>query len=355
MISSLIIIACELLTLAVSLTAPSASIRQSRRLDTHLLPNRVIAQFPAGIWIENIAVRSNGNLLLTSFLPNATLYEVSDLDCQTPTVTRLFTVDAITSFFGITETSEDVFAVAGGNFSQSAGIGKGSSCLWSVDFTYGQPSYPELIATLPDAALLNGATTVPQKNHLVLVADSILNAIWRVDMKQGRVDKAAQFLPERESSSAVNIGINGIHIHDGYLWFTNDTATANPVTGALETSMYRIKVDDNGGAANGASAEKVLTLPSGAIDDFTYGPGERNVKWIAANKENKVFAATPDGKYAVIAGASNSFEVATATACKFGRTRADSYILYVSTGGGTINGTTEGGKVQAIDTTGFRV
>ncbi|EHK27176.1 uncharacterized protein TRIVIDRAFT_118849, partial [Trichoderma virens Gv29-8] len=313
----------------------------------HLLPSRVITQFPAGIWIENIAVRSNGNLLLTSFLPNATLYEVSDLDCQTPTVTRLFTVDAVTSFFGITETTEDVFAVAGGNFSESAGIIKGTSCLWRADFTRGQPSYPELVASLPDAVLLNGATTVPQRNHLVLLADSILNVVWRVNMKEGTVDKAIQFSPEREASSAVNIGLNGIHIHGGYLWFTNDTATASPVTGNLETSMYRIEVNENGGAANGTSAEKVLTLPSVAIDDFTYGPGERNVKWIAANKENKVFAAAPDGKYAVVAGASNSFEVTTATACKFGRTRGDWHILYVSTGGGMINGTTEGGKVQA--------
>ncbi|KAL6901087.1 hypothetical protein GGI43DRAFT_403999 [Trichoderma evansii] len=355
MISSLIIIACELLAVVASLTVPSASTHQSRRLDTHLLPNRVISQFPAGVWIENIAVRSNGNLLLTSFQPNATLYEVSDLDCQTPTVTRLFTVDTITSFFGITETSEDVFAIAGGNFSESTGIGKNSSCLWRADFNHGQPSYPELVASLPDAVLLNGATTVPQSNRLVLVADSILNVIWRVDMKEGTVDKAAQFSPEIEASSSVNIGINGIHIHDGYLWFTNDTATANPATGDLETSMYRVKVDENGGVADGTSAEKALTLPSGAMDDFIYGPGESNIKWIAANKENKVFAAAPDGKYAVVAVASDSFEVTTATACKFGKTRGDSHILYVSTGGGKINGTTVGGKVQAVDTTGFQI
>lgn len=353
---SLIFIACELLTLVASLTVPSASIHQSHRLDSNLLPNRLITQFPAGTWIENIAVRSNGNLLLTSLLPNATLYEVSDLQSQTPTVTRLFTVDSITSFSGITETSEDVFAVAGGNFSESAGSIKGTSCLWRVDFTHGQPSYPELIASIPDAALLNGATTVPKRNHLVLLTDSILNVVWRVDVSKGTVDKAAQFSPEREPSpSAITVGINGIHIHDGYLWFTNDTATTNSVTGDLETSMYRIKVDENGVAAHDTSAEKILTLPSEAIDDFTYGPGERNIKWIAGNKENKVFAATPDGKYAVVAGASSSFEVATATACKFGRTRGDSHILYVTTIGATINGTTEGGKVQAIDTTGFLV
>ncbi|KAK1238196.1 hypothetical protein MKX08_002775 [Trichoderma sp. CBMAI-0020] len=349
-----IIIACELLTLAASLTVPSAPIHQSRHLGSTILPNRVIAQFPAGTWVENIAVRSNGNLLFTTILPNASLYEASALDCQTPTITRLFTVDTITSFAGITETSEDVFAVIGGNFSLTTGVIKGTFGLWKADFTHGQPAYAELIASLPDAALPNGATTVPQNNHLVLLADSLLNVVWRVDVKKGTVDKAAQFSPESDLSGASGIiGINGLHVYDGYLWFTNSTATINAVTGDPETSIYRIKVDGNGVAAHNTSPEKALTLPSEGMDDFTFGPGERDIKWIAGNVENKIFAATPDGKYAVVAGASNSFEVATATACKFGRTRRDSHVLYVTTAGGTINGTTEGGKVQAIDTTGF--
>lgn len=351
-----IIIACELLTLVASLTVPSTPSYQSRRPESKVLPNRVIAQLPAGTWVENIAVRSNGNLLFTTILPNASLYEVSDLDCQTPKLTRLFTVNTITSFSGITETSEDAFAVAGGNFSLTTGSVKGTFGLWKVDFTHGRPSYPELVASLPDAALPNGATTVPQNNHLVLLADSILNAVWRIDVKKGTVDKAVQLTPESASAAASGIiGINGIRIHDGYLWFTNSTATTNPVTGDPETSMYRIKVDDKGVAAHDASAKKMLTLPSAGMDDFTFGPGERNVKWIAGNKENEIFAATPDGKYAVVAGAPNSFEAATATACQFGRTRRDSHILYVTTAGGTINGTTEGGKVQAIDTTRFLI
>ncbi|KAL7920643.1 hypothetical protein ACQKWADRAFT_298066 [Trichoderma austrokoningii] len=353
----LTIIACELLTLVASLAVPSAqSHHKPRRPESKILPNRLIAQFPVGTWVENIVVRSNGNLLFTTILPNASLYEVSDLDCQTPKLTRLFTVETITSFSGITETSEDVFAVAGGNFSLTTGSVKGTFGLWKVDFSHGRPSHADLIASLPDATLPNGATTVPQNNHLVLLADSILNAVWRVDVKKGTVDKAAQFTPESESAATSGIiGINGIHIHDGHLWFTNSTATTNLVTADPETSMYRIKVDENGVAAHDASAEKMLTLPSAGMDDFTFGPVERNIKWIAGNVENEIFAATPDGKYAVAAGASNSFEVATATACKFGRTRRDSHILYVTTAGGTINGTTEGGKVQAIDTTRFLI
>ncbi|KAL5087938.1 hypothetical protein Trisim1_007344 [Trichoderma cf. simile WF8] len=352
---SLILAICSFLTLVASSAAlPPPSIHQLDHRESRLLPSHVIAQFPAGTWIENIAVRANGNLLLTSFLPDATLYEVSDLDCLSPTVTRLFTIDSVTSLFGIVETSSDVFAVAGGNFSQSTGGVKGTSRLWSIDFRHGQPSYPKLITSIPDAVLLNGATTVPQNSHIVLLADSILNAIWRVDVIKGTVDKAAQFPPQDTApSQPVTIGINGIHIHDGFLWFTNDTATTNPSTGSDETSMYRIKIDKNGYAPINTAPEKTITLPSEALDDFIFGPDDRDIKWIATNSENKVLAAAPDGRYVRVAGAPSSFEVATATACQFGRTRRDSHVLYVTTGGGKINGTTEGGKVQALDTSGF--
>ncbi|KAL7928345.1 hypothetical protein V8C35DRAFT_318421 [Trichoderma chlorosporum] len=351
---SLLLAICSLVASVASLAVSSPSINKLSHRESHLLPNRVIAQFSAGVWIENIAVRANGNLLLTSFLPNATLYEVADLNCRSPTVTPLFTINTVTSLFGIVETSTDVFAVAGGNFSQTTGGVKGTSGLWSVDFRHGRPSSPKFITSIPDAILLNGATTVPQRSHMVLLADSILNVIWRVDVTKGTVDKAAQFSPQNTApSQPVTIGINGIHIHNGYLWFTNDTAVTNHLTGDLETSMFRIAVDENGSAAHNALPEKALTLPSEAMDDFIFGPNKRNTKWIATNSENKVFAAAPDGRYVLVAGAPGSFEVVTATACQFGRSDTDSQILYVSTGGGTVNGTTAGGKVQALDTSGF--
>ena len=58
-------------------------------------------------------------------------------------------------------------------------------------------------------------------------------------------------------------------------------------------------------------------------------------------------------------GTNTTFTVAGGTACKFGRTPIDRDTLYVITSGGLaapINGTlTEGGKVVAIDTRGFRI
>ncbi|KAL7952550.1 hypothetical protein V8C34DRAFT_299073 [Trichoderma compactum] len=93
---SLILAICNFLALVASLAAlPPPSFHRLDYREPRLHPSHVVAQFPAGAWIENIAVRANGNLLLTSFLPDATLYEVSDLGSLSPTVSCLFTIDTV--------------------------------------------------------------------------------------------------------------------------------------------------------------------------------------------------------------------------------------------------------------------
>lgn len=333
-----------LLTLPAWLAAASSAPSRIHRNASLSFPNYVVTQFPVGTWIENIAVRPNGNLLLTSLTPNASLYEVSNPASLSPTVTLHFTIDTVSSLMGITELSADQFAVVGGNFSGTSGGMKGSFGLWSVDFASGQAPKPKLHASIPDAVLLNGATTVPQSKDIVLVADSVLGLVWRVDTTIGNYDIAVQ-IPEMGSvaGNSTTIGINGLHIHDGYLWWTND----------FQTTLYRVRITEAGLPVGGAQVEKIAKPPALALDDFTFGPGNTDIAWVATNSDNRVFAVKPGGESVVIAGAADSFTVAKATACKFGRTKRDVNILYVTTGGETINGTTQGGKVEAIDVGGF--
>ncbi|KAI5456312.1 hypothetical protein BGZ63DRAFT_366961 [Mariannaea sp. PMI_226] len=311
------------------------------------LPNHEVTQFPVGTWIENIAVRANGNLLLTSLTPNASLYEVLDPACAAsrhPKVTRRFTIASITSLLGIAETGDDVFALAGGNFTTTTGGVKGTWGLWAVDFTAkGHNSKPKLITPIPDAVLLNGATSVPQRRKIVLIADSALGLVWRVDTVTRKYDIAIR-VPEMKpgSSSPTSIGINGLHIHKGYLYWTNLSTT----------TFYKIRFTKEGYPARGAKVETVVKLSASRLDDFIFGPGKSNTAWVATNSDNRVFAVEPNGDNIVVAGGgggSDSNEVPGATACKFGRTRRDAKVLYVTTSGGS----TQGGKVQGIDTTGF--
>ncbi|KAK5991889.1 Putative hetero-Diels-Alderase [Cladobotryum mycophilum] len=355
--------ACGLLALLVSpavvFAIATPDVKAAADVRTHHLPYRLVTQLPDEVWIENIAVRSNGNLLLTTVHPNASLYEVQDPSSQSPKVTLLFTIDTINSLFGIAETSPDVFAVAGGNFDFITGTSPGSYALWSVDFSKGATPNPKLITSLPGAYMINGVGVVPSQPNNVLLADSTKNVIWHVDIKTANVSLAVVPRPAPGHTLPApilgkpSIGINGVHVNrEGLIVWSDRNATANPTTGQLETAVYLVPTTKDGYQLGHGVPDRVLTLPTTALDDFTWGPGYSQTLWIATNLDNRVFAVKKGEKF-VVAGDVNSPEFATATACQFGRTAKDRSILYVTTGG-VINGTyTRGGRVQALDTTGF--
>lgn len=88
------------------------------------LPSRTIFQFSSnGTWIENIAVRANGDLLVTLMLPDPQLYLISSPWSPSPTASLLYTFPNMTGLFGIAETSPDVFVLAGGGFNSGTVAG----------------------------------------------------------------------------------------------------------------------------------------------------------------------------------------------------------------------------------------
>lgn len=82
--------------------------------DIHTQTVRNITQFPDGTFVENIAIRSNGQALVT--LLSAPELHLVDLDhggC--PHLIHQF--PEVTGVLGIAEVEDDVFAVIAGNFS----------------------------------------------------------------------------------------------------------------------------------------------------------------------------------------------------------------------------------------------
>lgn len=77
-------------------------------------PLRDVWQFPNETWIENIAIRSNGQLLVT-LLSTPELYQVNPTGTQEPTLVYRFP-EAL-GLLGIAELESDVFGVISGNFS----------------------------------------------------------------------------------------------------------------------------------------------------------------------------------------------------------------------------------------------
>ncbi|KAK6071442.1 hypothetical protein SCUP515_07838 [Seiridium cupressi] len=322
--------------------AKPLEIRESTSLP---LPSKTVYQFPtAGYWAENIAVRRNGNLLVTLLSPSPQLWQIASPYSDAPSAELVYTFPNMSGLVGIAETAADTFVLAGQNFS-TAGV----AAAWEVAFADDGNVTTHKVADIPNALVLNGATAVPgcggSSPSAVLIADSAGGLVFRVDTKTGAVETAVQvseMAPIANASSPV--GINGIKIRDEYLYFDNSYAAA----------LYRIKITSSGFAAAGASVETVARVPGETfLDDFTFG-ADGSI-WIASNHGSTVLKVNVQtGDSLVVAGASNQTTVLGDTAAAFGGTEKDSGILYVTTSGFNVKTPVEAGKIVAIDTTSFR-
>ncbi|KAJ9137781.1 hypothetical protein NKR19_g8081 [Coniochaeta hoffmannii] len=316
------------------------------------LPDRLVHQFPNGTWLENVLVRSNGDLLVTALIPTAALYRVSGPSNYSPSVTLVHNFTSVQGLLGISETKPDVFVVLGGNFTSPGAQVNGTFSAWEVDMSHGShkhssksPAIVKLITAIPPAAFLNGLETLPKNPTIVLISDSALGVVWRLDTLTGHFNKALNF-PEMKvawnHNATLAIGINGIRILNDILYWTN----------SFQQTIYRVKIDKNGSVAPGAGLEKVVNIKEAHfLDDFAVGTD--GTIWACENVGNRLFAVRPDGSYKTVAGGVNQTTIAGDTAAAIGAGNHDQSTLYIVTSGALalpVNGTyTEGGKVVAID------
>ena len=337
---STVISTCISLVLLLLPGVSSASASQSRQppqLQQDRL--RLVYQFPNETFLESIAVRANGQLLVT-LSANTSIYLVNTTQVGPAKLIYHFT--SVASVLGITETAPDVFALVAGNFSLKTGNTSGTYSVWRLDMNTTPPQV-SLITRIPEAGFLNGISPTPEAN-IFLIADSMLGLAWRVNVKTGAYSIAVadplMALPPNSTSPA---GINGLHVFNSTLYFTN-YATA---------TFARIGITPNGSSAGSAAQAVAQAVPSGAsYDDFAidkYGNS-----WVATHQGNAVNLISPLGEQVNVAGNINSTEIAESTDAVFGRLPSDRNTLYVVTGGGAripVNGyEVVGGQIVAIDT-----
>lgn len=296
--------------------------------------SRLVYQFANGTTIENIAIRSNGNLLVT-LTDRPELYEVNPFVPKTAKLVHHF--PGYLGLVGITEVSPDVFTLNAGNFSATTGPTEGSWAVWQVAFHKDQPKVSKVV-DIPEALSLNGMTTLASSPNTILAADSTAGVVYSVNTRTGSYKAVLDdetFKPAADAE--LPIGINGIRYLDHYVYYTN----------SFKAFFGRVRVNKSGYAAG--SYETVATGIVG--DDFAVTP---QVAYIAGNPTNvvtKLDLATGESK--VIAGNLNSSLVAGDTSVALGRTWKDKHVLYVVTVGGSlspVNGTfSEGGKIVALD------
>lgn len=171
------------------------------------------------------------------------------------------------------------------------------------------------VTDMPDAGFLNGMTTLDDSS--VYIADSSNGWIYLLDVTTGNYsviadDPNMKYLPD----AASKLGINGVKVRDGYLYWSN---TGNPV-------FSRIPISNSGYPIG--PTEVVADIPR--VDDFTFKSD--GTAWMSQNQLQTQAVVMGTG-YEVVCGSNTSTLTAGVTAGAFGRTNETSQILYLTSKG----------------------
>lgn len=261
-----------------------------------LVPDQIVASFPANTFLENLAIAPDGTLFVTN-------HEVGEILQITP------------------EGDTSIFAKNDGKVTGIAFAPDGGLILtgWNAEglsiILYAAPDGAiELLATLPEAMFLNGIT--PLSPDLYVTADSYRGCIWQFDRTTGQVsiwlehDLLARSNPDNPFPAA-----NGIKRFGDTLYVSNTE----------KMLLLKISIDEN----NLPGEPTVFVAPTN-IDDFAFDR-EGNL-YAATHVYNSVLKITPAGETTVIAQAEQGAIGSTAVA--FGRQPGDTSSIYITTNGG---------------------
>lgn len=315
---------------------------------------QTIYQFPENTYVENLAVRANGQILLDVF----TSPQLWLVDPQVPGEAVLVHEfpDAL-GITGITEYDDDVFAVLAGNFSFSSGeCTKGSWSIWSVDLgnaiinsnasLAASPPKVSKLADVPAATCLNGMDLLSGGAKKFLMAGDIRTGeIYAVDVDTGA---SAVTINNTQTVPAVTYGFgsvstDGLRVRDSDLYFTN----------IGQGTLVKVPLNPDDGTPAGEAQTVAKSLSSkDQWDDFAIDC-DGNV-FMTTGGSNTIQRVTPEGSVAILAGSLNSTAIAEPSSARFGRMADDSNVLYVTTAGAMVapvNGNTVvGAQVLAIRT-----
>lgn len=276
-----------------------------------------IFQFPQnGSWIENIASRRNGNLLITRL----DVPELWSIDPKQKTASLVHSFSNVSSLCGISEIREDVFAIAGITFDAATGtLSPGSGTIFIADMKSGDF---KRIGSIAGSLVLNGLTAFD--SQIVLVGDSTAGILYKF-----HVDNGAYSIVSEDEALKGRTGVNGVKLHESdgqkYVYFTSST----------QSKIGRIPLTADGSA--GGPVEITATIPDTFLDDFVLTG--RGVAFVATGRNNTVLRAAPNGQTSTVVGSLDSLEVAGGTSLAWGVGEKE---LYVATSGGQsgpVNGT----------------
>jgi hypothetical protein len=330
----------HILTSNAAIDAPQTEWKQ------HPLPIRDVYQWPFLTWLQDIAIGTNGDIYMTTVSPDGSIWLANGANTDSPTISHVHKFDSMNAITGIIETKAGIYTFLGGNQTM-VGFGvRDTFRVWELDTRHGGAPIITERAYIPGAGLLAAVIPVPNDSNAVLVSDSTLGRVYRVDLATGEYETIlADATMDPPGWAPIPFGIGCLQYHKGYLYYVN----------TFRALLHRIKMTDNGYLVPGAKIELVLELQSIYLDTFFIGSDD--TIWMATDADNRLLAATPDGSITVVAGAPDQLTVAGVVTGAFGTLSGDESTFYIVTNGGMtvpINGTTiEGGKLAAVNTSQF--
>jgi hypothetical protein len=308
----------RIVSAALFLASFSTGFVNERRISLPL-PVHPVHQFPAGTWIENLAVRSSGEILATVLGPPQ-IYQVDPFSTDKP-ASLIYTFPNATVALGIVETTKDIFYVLVGTYDTRNDIGiLGSFGIWRLDLTNFHPAelssvVARKVVDIPGSVLPNGLTAF--SDEILLAADSKVGVVWRANICTGHVTIAVDDpLLKVVPSATIPAGVNGVHIRGKHLYFTN----------SAQGILGKVLLNSDGYAGGPAVVISSVNGP----DDFVLDK-DGNVL-VALNPDGKLAFSSRHGHVTVLAQ-----DLINPTAVQFGRLSQDSGSLYISTGGGSIS------------------
>jgi hypothetical protein len=291
----------------------------------------VLYNFGNSTWAENLAVRANGQILV-SRLDKPEILQVDPTGANSPITVASWDSPTMSGCLGISETTPDMFyVITDGVYNADSVLTSGVNSIWEIDMSTfavskktGAVVSNATVSKLVDittSGLLNGLTTLT--DHTILAADSHNGWVYHINTHSGDYkvainDEKMKF--DYFPNPTLNIGVNGIKVYDGHLYWTNTAAG----------TLNRIGITGKG---TPVGKSEILANNVPKADDFVIRSD--GTAFIAQNQVqgNELSVLYPKSHVAhVIAGSNTSTIVTGVSAGKFGRLQNDKHILYLTTG-----------------------
>jgi hypothetical protein len=264
----------------------------------HRLPGiSVITEWPQGSFVENLAARHNGHLLVTVYSTNK-IYEVNPYLSES---NRTLLVTLPSGPTGIAELGS---------------IGQQNTwSIYRVNVQYGTTTNASFqqIVDIDSALLLNGLCVLSYEQGTLLSVDSMLGQIFKINIHTKQVELWYENdLLKKRSHDILMPGINGIRrcSVDGYLYLTNTDRAI----------ILRLAIDPFDYRPQGQLETLVRNI---VCDDFTID--RMGTIYATTHVHNSLMRLTPvkDGEYLKEDIATLADGLAGSTSCVFGRTYQD--------------------------------